>query len=49
MKLRTRTLLDMGRDGSYVCAPAHAVEGDMPVEHMLAFIGEVQKQPEYPA
>jgi len=25
----------------------HAVEGDVPVENMLAFIEEVQKQPGY--
>ena len=43
----TRQLVAMGRDGSYVFAPAHAVEGDVPVENMLAFIDEAQKQPGY--
>ena len=41
----TRRLLDMGRDGGYILAPAHAVEGDVPLENMLAFIDTVQQQP----
>jgi uroporphyrinogen decarboxylase len=49
VRRETRRLLEMGRAGSYVFAPAHAVEGDVPVENMLAFIEEVQKQPGYPA
>jgi len=43
----TRKLLEMGRAGGYVFCPAHAVKGDVPVENMLAFIEEVQKQPGY--
>ena len=49
VRRETRKLLEMGRDGSYVFAPAHAVEGDVPLENMLAFIEEVQKQPGYAA
>ena len=49
VRRETRKLLEMGRAGSYVFGPAHAVEGDVPVENMLAFIEEVQKQPGYPA
>jgi len=45
VRRETRKLLEMGRAGSYVFGPAHAVEGDVPVENMLAFIEEVQKQP----
>ena len=40
----TRRLLDAGRRGGYILAPAHAVEGDVPLENMLAFIDEVQQQ-----
>ena len=31
-------LLDLGCDGGYVFAPAHAVEGDVPVENLVAMI-----------
>jgi uroporphyrinogen decarboxylase len=40
-------LLDMGREGGYIFAPAHDVEGDVPLENMLAFIHLVQDQPGY--
>jgi len=45
VRAETRRLLALGRDGGYVFAPAHAVEGDVPVENMTAFIDEVQRQP----
>ncbi len=37
-------LLELGRAGSYIFAPAHAVQGDVPLENMLAFIEAVQAQ-----
>ena len=40
-------LLDLGRDGGYIFAPAHDVEGDVPVANMLAFLEAVQQQPGY--
>jgi len=40
-------LLEAGRDGGYIFAPAHAVEGDVPLENMLTFIDMVQSQPGY--
>lgn len=41
----TKRLLQSGRSGNYIFAPAHAVEGDVPLENMLAFIGELKRQP----
>lgn len=43
----TRRLMDAGQDGGYIFAPAHAVEGDVPLENMLAFIELLQAQPGY--
>ena len=40
----TRRLLALGSEGGYIFAPAHAVEGDVPLENMLAFIQAVQGQ-----
>ncbi len=43
----TRRLLAVGSEGGYIFAPAHDVEGDVPLENMLAFIDLVQEQPGY--
>jgi uroporphyrinogen decarboxylase len=40
-------LLELGQKGGYIFAPAHDVEGDVPLENMLAFIDVVQQQPGY--
>ena len=40
----TRRLLALGRSGGYIFAPAHDVEGDVPLENMLAAIDTVQAQ-----
>lgn len=40
----TEKLIRMGRRGGYIFAPAHAVEGDVPVENMVAFIETVNRQ-----
>jgi uroporphyrinogen decarboxylase len=43
----TRRLLAAGASGNYIFAPAHAVEGDVPVENMVAMIETVQAQENY--
>ena len=43
----TRRLIELGRNGGYIFSPAHAVEGDVPLENMLAFIDLLKVQPEY--
>lgn len=40
----SRRLLDHGREGGYIFAPAHDVEGDVPLANMLAFIQVAQSQ-----
>ncbi len=45
----TQRLLECGRQGGYVFAPAHAVEGDVPLQNMLAFIEVLHSQPGFQA
>ena len=47
VRREVRRLLELGRDGGYIFAPAHDVEGDVPLENMLAAIEMVQQQPGY--
>jgi uroporphyrinogen decarboxylase len=47
VRAEVRRLLDLGREGGYIFAPAHDVEGDVPLENMLAAIEMVQRQPGY--
>jgi uroporphyrinogen decarboxylase len=47
VRAEVRRLLDLGREGGYIFAPAHDVEGDVPLENMLAAIELVQQQPGY--
>jgi uroporphyrinogen decarboxylase len=44
VRVETRRLLELGRLGGYIFAPAHDVEGDVPLENMLAMIEVVQQQ-----
>lgn len=43
----SRRLIQLGSNGGYVLAPAHAVEGDVPLENLLALIQTAQSQPGY--
>jgi uroporphyrinogen decarboxylase len=45
VRSETRMLLELGREGGYVFAPAHDVEGDVPLANMRAFIELLQAQP----
>ncbi len=40
----SRQLLTWGAAGGYIFSPAHAVEGDVPLENMLAFIEQARNQ-----
>jgi len=44
VRSEVRRLLELGREGGYIFAPAHDVEGDVPLENMLAAIELVQNQ-----
>lgn len=48
-RAESRALISLGRDGGYIFSPAHAVEGDVPLENMLAFIEEAMGQPGFTA
>ncbi len=44
VRAETRRLLALGAAGGYIFAPAHDVEGDVPLENLLAMIDLVQAQ-----
>ncbi len=48
VRAESERLLAMGRSGGYIFSPAHAVESDVPLENMLAFIRTAQGQPGVP-
>lgn len=49
VRAETRRLIELGREGGYILSPAHAVEGDVPLENMLALIDEAHAQPGFNA
>jgi uroporphyrinogen decarboxylase len=44
VRTESRRLLEAGRNGGYIFAPAHDVVGDVPLENILAFIEEAVRQ-----
>ena len=40
-------LIELGSEGGFIISPAHSVEGDVPLENMLAFIEMAKEQKEY--
>lgn len=44
VRRETRRLIELGQAGGYIFAPAHSVEGDVPLENLLAFIETIQAQ-----
>lgn len=42
VRAQSRSLLSAGRLGGYIFSPAHAVEGDVPLENLLAAIDEAR-------
>jgi len=44
VRRESRRLLEAGSPGGYIFSPAHDVEGDVPLENMLAFIRTAQAQ-----
>jgi uroporphyrinogen decarboxylase len=45
VRAETERLLALGANGGYIFAPAHAVEGDVPLKNMLAFLDVIKAQP----
>jgi uroporphyrinogen decarboxylase len=44
VRAEVRQMIQLGSNGGYLLSPAHAVEGDVPLENLLALIEETQQQ-----
>ena len=44
VRAEVRRLMAHGREGGYILSPAHSLEGDVPLENLLALVSEVQGQ-----
>jgi uroporphyrinogen decarboxylase len=42
VRQEVRNMRDLGRDGGYILSPSHALEGDVPLENLLALIEEAR-------
>lgn len=49
VRKETARLLEAGKNGGYIFAPAHAVQKDVPLENMLAFIEVLHRRQGYKA
>jgi uroporphyrinogen decarboxylase len=47
VRAESERLLAMGQSGGYIFSPAHAVEGDVPLENILAFISAARNSLPY--
>jgi uroporphyrinogen decarboxylase len=49
VRAETERLIALGREGGYIFAPAHDIEGDVPLENILALLEVLHRQPGYAA